>query len=268
MIRYRLICKHYLFHLLPLLLSRSHVMTLFYLLIAGFIFQVFWGHLIDESNGFRWLMSLPKSSFVFPITLQVKNWTNFWMFLSTDPLPPNIYLQRRASSYYWATTEALMQCLTANPVAFTSKICAKSIKQEKKFFFLIISLLKSFSVPHMLLPGLLQWLLTGLLTHCFFRKIIPDHTSHSHIISFSHSSYHFLKYSCCFKNRLPWWWNSYPVSGPPKGLLKYYLLSMSVRWNGVIIYSSSSTGKIMLTITLGPVLLPNSWGWLPCSLLI
>ena len=135
MIRYRLICKHYLFHLLPLLLSRSHVMTLFYLLIAGFIFLVFWGHLIDESNGFRWLMSLPKSSFVFPITLQGKNRTNFWMFLSTDPLPPNIYLQRRASSCYWATTEALMQCLTANPVAFTSKICAKSIKQEKKIFF-------------------------------------------------------------------------------------------------------------------------------------
>ena len=85
MIWFRLICEHFLFHLLPLLLSWSHVMTLFYLLIAGFIFQVFWGHLIDESNGFRWLMGWPKSSFGFPITSQGINWINFLMFLSIAP---------------------------------------------------------------------------------------------------------------------------------------------------------------------------------------
>lgn len=137
MIWFRLTCGHFLFHLLPLLLSWSRVMTLSYLLIAGFIFRVFWGHLIDESNGFRWLMGWPKSSFGFPITLQGKNRTNFLMFLcTTRPSPPqNIYLQWRAYSYYWATTEVLVQCLTANPVAFTSKTCAKSIKQEKKIFF-------------------------------------------------------------------------------------------------------------------------------------
>ena len=266
MIWFRLICEHFLFHLLPLLLSWSHVMTLFYLLIAGFIFQVFWGHLIDESNGFRWLMGWPKSSFGFPITSQGINWINFLMFLSTAP------------PKYLSTTKSIFLLLSHHRspgAASNSKSCCFYLQNMcqihqtgNKIFFLIISPLKSFSVPHILLPGLLQWLLTGLLAHCLFRKIIPDHTSHSHIASFFHSSYHFLKYSCCFKNRLPWWWNSYPVSGPPKGLLKYYLLAISVRWNGVIIYSSSSTGKIMLTITLGHVLIPNSWGWLPCSLLI
>ena len=77
-------------------------MTRFYLLIAGFIFQVFWGHLIDESNDFRWLMSWPKSSFGFPIISQGKNQTKFLgnpICFFPPPPPPkkNIYLQPRAS---------------------------------------------------------------------------------------------------------------------------------------------------------------------------
>ena len=46
---------------------------------------------------------------------------------------------------------------------YLQNMCQIHQTGKKKFFFLIISLLKSFSVPHMLLPGLLQWLLTGLL---------------------------------------------------------------------------------------------------------
>ena len=85
------------------------------------------------------------------------------------PPPTNIYLQRRASSYYWATTEALAASNSKSCCLYLQNMC--QIHQTgNKICFLIISPLKSFSVPHTLLPGLLQWLLPLRRDHPWSHK--------------------------------------------------------------------------------------------------
>lgn len=137
------------------------------------LYSGLWGHLIDESNGFRWLMGWPKFFWVSH-NIARKNQTNFWCFFPPPP-PTNIYLWR-----HLLTTEPPQkpwQHLTANPVAFTSKICAKSIKQEIKFVFLSFHHWNPFQCRMRCCPVCYS----GFF---LFGEIIPDHTSHSHITSF------------------------------------------------------------------------------------
>lgn len=100
-----------------------------------------------------------------------------------------------------------------------SKLCHLYLQNvcqihQLKNVILLFHYWNPFSMPHHLVPGLLQWFITDFI-HCPFRRVIPNEPVHSP----SHYSFSFFIALITFWNNLvclffcnwiPWWWNSHP----------------------------------------------------------